>query len=75
MLARSSPEDKYLLVTRLNGTALPKDRAAWEEQHPQLKWETDKDRALPGHWDEVPLLLMMHLMLPPCLLLVEGVLG
>ncbi|CAN0532192.1 unnamed protein product, partial [Laminaria digitata] len=53
VLARSSPDDKYLLVTRLNGTALPRDRAAWEEQHPQLKWETDKDRALPGYWDEV----------------------
>lgn len=55
MLARSSPDDKYLLVTRLNGTSLPRDRAAWEEQHPQLCWDTDKDTALPGYWDEVRL--------------------
>lgn len=53
VLARSSPDDKYLLVTRLNGTSLPRDREAWEEQHPQLDWDTDRDHVLPGYWDEV----------------------
>lgn len=53
VLARSSPDDKHLLVTRLNGTALPRDRDEWEEQHPELNWETDRDSALPGYWDEV----------------------
>lgn len=53
VLARSSPDDKYMLVTRLNGTSLPRDREAWEEQHPQLDWDTHRDRALPGYWDEV----------------------
>lgn len=53
VLARSSPDDKYLLVTRLNGTSLPRDREAWEEQHPQLNWNKHKDTTLPGYWDEV----------------------
>lgn len=53
VLARSSPDDKHLLVTRLNGTSLPRDRSAWEEQHPTLKWAKDKDTTLPGYWDEV----------------------
>lgn len=53
VLARSSPDDKHLLVTRLNGTALPRDRDEWKEQHPELNWETDRDNALPGYWDEV----------------------
>lgn len=53
VLARSSPDDKHLLVTRLNGTALPRDRDEWEELHPELSWETDRDSALPGYWDEV----------------------
>lgn len=56
VLARSSPDDKHLLVTRLNGTALPRDRDAWEEQHPELDWNVDRDNALPGYWDEVSLL-------------------
>lgn len=33
VLARSSPEDKFLLVCRLNGYALPKNQAEWEEKH------------------------------------------
>jgi hypothetical protein len=33
VLARSSPEDKFLLVCRLNGYALPKTQAEWEEKH------------------------------------------
>ncbi|CAM9868339.1 unnamed protein product, partial [Discosporangium mesarthrocarpum] len=52
VLARSSPHDKYLLVTRLNGGALPKSRIDWEEMHPELDWEEDKDNALPGYWEE-----------------------
>lgn len=55
VLARSSPDDKHLLVTRLNGTALPRDRSEWEELHPELDWNVDRDRALPGYWDEVGL--------------------
>lgn len=53
VLARSSPDDKHLLVTRLNGTALPRDRSEWEELHPELDWNVDRDRTLPGYWDEV----------------------
>lgn len=52
-MARSSPDDKHLLVTRLNGTALPRNREAWEEQHPELDWNVDRDNTLPGYWDEV----------------------
>ncbi|CAB1113139.1 unnamed protein product [Ectocarpus sp. CCAP 1310/34] len=52
VLARSSPDDKHLLVTRLNGTALPRDRSEWEELHPELDWNVDRDRTLPGYWDE-----------------------
>jgi hypothetical protein len=33
VLARSSPEDKYLLVCRLNGSSLPENKAEWEEKH------------------------------------------
>jgi len=51
VLARSSPEDKYLLVTRLNGGdgALPADQAAWEVLHPTKAWATHKDLLLPGY--------------------------
>jgi len=53
VLARSSPEDKFALVSRLNGHALPRDREAWEERHPApLTWEHDRDRMLPGHYEE-----------------------
>ena len=33
VLARSSPEDKFLLVTRLNGYALPNNKEEWIEKH------------------------------------------
>lgn len=49
MLARSSPEDKFLLVTRLNGGGLPADQAAWEAMHPTKSWASDKDKILPGY--------------------------
>ena len=35
VLARSSPDDKHTLVTRLNGTALPDSQEAWEAIHPE----------------------------------------
>ena len=52
VLARSSPTDKKLLVSRLNGLALPADRKRWEEEHPGELWEESKDRLLPGHKEE-----------------------
>jgi Ca2+-transporting ATPase len=52
VLARSSPDDKFLLVTRLNGGNLPEDKAAWEERHPSAVWATDKDLLLPGYRSE-----------------------
>jgi len=44
-----------LLVTRLNGGAIPKDQAAWEEyfaKYPEIKWDTHKDKVLPGYLEE-----------------------
>jgi hypothetical protein len=54
VLARSSPEDKYLLVTRLNGgeSALPADQEAWEALHPTKTWAKHKDLLLPGYREE-----------------------
>jgi Ca2+-transporting ATPase len=57
VLARSTPNDKYLLVTRLNGTGIPKDENEWLEYHDKerikgLFWETDRDRLLPGYAQE-----------------------
>jgi len=52
VVARASPKDKLLLVTRLNGKALPKTREQWEQQHPESNWDTDRDRLLPGYYDE-----------------------
>lgn len=52
VMARSSPEDKYLMVTRLNGANLPKDKASWEEKHPGRDWEEEKDLLLPGYYQE-----------------------
>jgi len=55
VMARSSPDDKHLLVTRLNGGAIPKDQAAWEEmfaKYTEYKWETHKDILLPGYLEE-----------------------
>ena len=33
VLARSSPHDKFLLVTRLNGHSLPKTKEEWQLAH------------------------------------------
>lgn len=55
VLARSSPEDKYLLVVRLNGYALPNNEEEWLEKHkstPDVTWEKDRDRLLPGYREE-----------------------
>merc|ERR1711871_433406 len=53
VLARSSPDDKHTLVTRLNGKALPKDEAEWVEFHGgKLDWQKDKDNVLPGYLEE-----------------------
>ncbi|KAG5188374.1 hypothetical protein JKP88DRAFT_304841 [Tribonema minus] len=57
VLARSTPNDKYLLVTRLNGHNMPKNEAEWKEIHDKtgvlgLSWETDRDRLLPGYAEE-----------------------
>lgn len=51
VMARSSPEDKYLMVTRLNGANLPKDEKAWLEKHPGRVWATERDLLLPGYYD------------------------
>merc|ERR1711871_1066075 len=52
VLARSSPDDKHTLVTRLNGKALPKNQEEWEALHPGLSWETDRNNVLPGYTEE-----------------------
>ena len=54
-MARSSPEDKHLLVTRLNGGAVPKDQKEWEKWHGEssnITWDTHKDKLLPGYKEE-----------------------
>jgi magnesium-transporting ATPase (P-type) len=52
VLARSSPDDKHTLVTRLNGKALPKDQKEWEQLHPDASWEHDRNKILPGYYEE-----------------------
>ena len=55
VMARSSPEDKYLLVTRLNGYAIPATKEEWTEKHLtqlNVSWENDRDRLLPGYKEE-----------------------
>ena len=58
VMARSSPDDKHLLVTRLNGHAIPLNQAEWIEKfkdkmkHYDITWETHKDKLLPGHKEE-----------------------
>ena len=51
VVARSSPDDKHTLVTRLNGHAIPKNKEEWEEKfkdrlanNKDLSWESDRDR-------------------------------
>lgn len=55
VMARSSPDDKYLLVTRLNGYAIPATKEDWESKHrdrPDVTWENDRDKILPGYREE-----------------------
>ena len=52
VLARSTPNDKLLLVTRLNGHNLPKSKEEWETDHPGCSWKNDRDKLLPGHFEE-----------------------
>jgi len=55
VLARSSPDDKYLLVTRLNGFAMPVDEKEWLFKHKdkgEISWEKDRDKFLPGYQEE-----------------------
>ena len=56
VLARSSPDDKYLLVTRLNGVGIPANEEEWYAHHkvsrPYAVWETDRDKYLPGYLEE-----------------------
>jgi hypothetical protein len=52
VLARSSPEDKHILVERLNGGLMPKTKEEWLEAHPGRDWEKEKDLLLPGYYDE-----------------------
>ena len=55
VLARSSPEDKYLLVVRLNGFELPTNEEEWLAKHslqPGVSWEKDRDLLLPGYREE-----------------------
>lgn len=52
VLARSSPEDKFILVSRLNGHNLPSGEEEWLEHHPGMSWNADKDKILPGYREE-----------------------
>lgn len=52
VLARSSPDDKHTLVTRLNGHNLPTTEEEWVEQHPECDWLTQRDLLLPGYAEE-----------------------
>ena len=55
VMARSSPDDKYLMVTRLNGYALPSNKEEWEERHAGtvgVTWEKDRDNLMPGYVEE-----------------------
>eukprot|EP01041_Mallomonas_annulata_P002779 gene2779-5472_t len=55
VLARSSPQDKYLLVSRLNGHGIPDGQKEWYEKHKDkvgISWYADKDKLLPGYKEE-----------------------
>ena len=55
VVARASPEDKYLLVTRLNGYAMPANKEEWLAKHADkvgVTWEDDRDKLLPGYKEE-----------------------
>jgi len=52
VLARSSPEDKHMLVQRLNGVFMPRTKEEWHEAHPGRDFHKEKDMLLPGYYDE-----------------------
>jgi Ca2+-transporting ATPase len=55
VMARSSPDDKYLLVIRLNGHNMPANKEEWEKLHEDKEgatWEQDRDKFLPGYQEE-----------------------
>ncbi len=55
VLARSSPDDKFLLVTRLNGYGIPSSQEDWEKKHKDkegVTWDKDRDNILPGYREE-----------------------
>lgn len=55
VLARSSPDDKYLLVTRLNGHGIPDGKEEWDKKFKDregVSWEKDRDNLLPGYREE-----------------------
>ena len=52
VLARSSPEDKHLLVQRLNGGLMPTTQEEWEAVHPKKDYATQRDLLLPGYKEE-----------------------
>lgn len=54
VLARSSPEDKFLLVTRLNGYGLPNSSQEWEQKHANdLVPDTSKDAVMKKGFDNM----------------------
>ena len=64
VMARSSPEDKFLLVVRLNGRNLPSTREEWEAYHvgkSGVTWEKDRDRLMPGYRCVLGILLPLPL--------------
>ena len=52
VLARSSPEDKHILVQRLNGALIPETEEEWLEAHPGKDYKLLRDRLLPGYKEE-----------------------
>jgi Ca2+-transporting ATPase len=52
VLARSSPEDKHILVQRLNGGLMPATKEEWLEVHPGKDYESQRDLLLPGYKEE-----------------------
>lgn len=55
VMARSSPDDKYLLVTRLNGYGIPRNKEEWIARfktRDDVTWDTDRDNLLPGYREE-----------------------
>jgi magnesium-transporting ATPase (P-type) len=52
VLARSSPEDKHMLVQRLNGGLMPENEQEWLEAHPGKDYASQRDLLLPGYKEE-----------------------